>query len=65
MTNMEQGITIVFVVDDSESCFEEYRATGNLPQKKIRTIEIDLTQEQLKKLDTQKGESISATYQIE
>ncbi len=51
---------LIFTIDDSENCYKEYQTTGAMPQKRIRTITVELTDEQIKRLKTLNHERITA-----
>ena len=56
---------IIFTISDAPNKYREFQATGNLPQLKIRTVEIELHPKQLEKLNIDKKmESIESVKML-
>ena len=58
---------LIVIVNDSPACYEAYMYTGNLPQVKRRVVELELTAEQIKAIETMhRGEAIeSVSFELQ
>lgn len=48
--NTGETMTLIFIITDNNTAYMEYEYTGRMPQLRKRSVEIDLTEDQIKQI---------------